>query len=152
MTVSSSATVLINTSTGQLGTVASSARFKENITDMADRSNDVLKLRPVTFTFKNMKPEKIKLDFDPADPFLTEEQKELLKKVEDQKHSFINSQEDPHAVHYGLIAEEVAEILPDLVVYDDEKQPFSVKYQDLPVLLLNEIKKLIKPIEVLESK
>jgi len=152
VTVSSSATVLINTSTGQLGTVASSARFKENITDMADRSNDVLKLRPVTFTFKNMKPEKIKIDFDPADPFLTEEQKELLEKAENQKHSFINSQEDPHAIHYGLIAEEVAEILPDLVVYDDEKQPFSVKYQDLPVLLLNEIKKLIKRIEVLESK
>ncbi len=30
-------------------------------------------------------------------------------------------------IEYGLIAEEVAEILPELVVYDDEGQPFTVK-------------------------
>ena len=43
---------------------------------------------------------------------------------------------------YGLIAEEVAEILPDLVVYDDAGEPLTVKYHILSTMLLNELKKL----------
>lgn len=152
VTVSSSATVLINTSTGQLGTVASSIRFKENINDMGDISSDVMKLRPVTFTYKNIKPEKRVLDFDPADPNLTDEQKKIMAELDSQKSEFINCQENPAQLHYGLIAEEVVEILPNMVVLDDEKKPASVKYHDLPVLLLNEIKKLVRRIEQLESK
>ncbi len=31
-------------------------------------------------------------------------------------------------LEYGLIAEEVAEVFPDLVVYDEEGEPFTVKY------------------------
>ena len=42
---------------------------------------------------------------------------------------------------YGLIAEEVAEVFPDLVVYDDEGQPFTVKYHEMAPMLLNEMKK-----------
>ena len=42
---------------------------------------------------------------------------------------------------YGLIAEEVAEVAPELVVYDDTGQPFSVRYHVLPSLLLNEVQK-----------
>jgi hypothetical protein len=49
-----------------------------------------------------------------------------------------NSQEIPP--EYGLIAEEVAEILPDLVVYDDEGRPLTVKYHLLGAMLLNEMK------------
>ncbi len=45
-------------------------------------------------------------------------------------------------LEYGLIAEEVAEVFPDLVVYDDEGQPFTVKYHILSSMLLNELKKL----------
>ena len=41
-------------------------------------------------------------------------------------------------LEYGLIAEEVAEIFPDLVVYDEEGQPFTVKYHLLSSMLLNE--------------
>ncbi len=44
-------------------------------------------------------------------------------------------------LEYGLIAEEVAEILPDLVVYDEEGEPFTVKYHLLSSMLLNELKK-----------
>lgn len=149
-TVTGSA-VLCSTA-GQLGTIASSARFKDNIKDMKNDSDVILKLRPVSFTFKNIKPEKIKLDFDPADPHLTDEQKKRVQQCEDQKHNFINCQMDPKAKQYGLIAEEVAEVCPDLVVYDDKNQPLSVKYHDLPALLLNEIQKLVKRIEVLEKK
>ncbi len=43
---------------------------------------------------------------------------------------------------YGLIAEEVAEIMPDLVVYDDAGKPFTVKYHMLSSMLLNEMKKM----------
>ena len=51
----------------------------------------------------------------------------------------------------GLIAEEVAKIMPDLVAYDQEGLPYTVKYNDLPAMLLNEIQKLRKRIEALEA-
>lgn len=53
---------------------------------------------------------------------------------------------------FGLIAEEVANIFPELVVYNDEGDPETIKYQDLSVLLLNEIKKLESRISKLEGK
>lgn len=50
---------------------------------------------------------------------------------------------DQNTPMMGLIAEEVHEVAPSLVVYDRHGKPFSVKYQDLAVLLLNEIKKMV---------
>jgi hypothetical protein len=43
---------------------------------------------------------------------------------------------------FGIIAEEAAKILPLLVAYDKEGKPFSVRYDLLSVLLLNELKKI----------
>ena len=43
------------------------------------------------------------------------------------------------APQYGLIAEEVAEVAPELVVLDAEGKPYSVRYHVLPSLLLNEV-------------
>jgi hypothetical protein len=40
---------------------------------------------------------------------------------------------------FGLIAEEVAEVFPDLVVFDDEGRPQAVRYHLLSSLLLNEV-------------
>jgi septal ring factor EnvC (AmiA/AmiB activator) len=37
---------------GQLGTTSSSRRFKDDIKDMGDASSDLMKLRPVTFRYK----------------------------------------------------------------------------------------------------
>lgn len=96
---------------GQLGTVVSSKRFKENIVDIEDTSK-VLTLRPVNFNF-----------------------------IKDSAKT----------KQWGLIAEEVHESYPALVVYDNDRLPYTVRYNDLPVLLLNEIKKLVKRIEVLEQ-
>ena len=45
-----------------------------------------------------------------------------------------------HPLQYGLIAEEVAEAFPELVVYKDG-QPYTVGYQLLPSLLLNEVQR-----------
>lgn len=46
-----------------------------------------------------------------------------------------------HPLQYGLIAEEVAEVSPDLVQYDKEGKPFTVYYNKLTPLLLNEFQK-----------
>jgi hypothetical protein len=48
---------------------------------------------------------------------------------------------------YGLVAEEVAEVFPDLVVYDEKGQPFTVKYHEMAPMLLNEMKKQQRTIE-----
>lgn len=65
----------------------------------------------------------------------------------------------PEHESWGLIAEEVEQVMPQLVVYNKDQQCETVKYQDLPVLLLNEIQKLakknddmLKRIQMLESK
>jgi hypothetical protein len=57
----------------------------------------------------------------------------------------------PIPPEYGLIAEEVAEILPDLVVYDDEGEPLTVKYHVLSTMLLNELKRLREQTEEREG-
>ena len=44
-------------------------------------------------------------------------------------------------LQFGLIAEEVAEVLPELVVYDEEGQPYTVRYHLLSSMLLNELQK-----------
>ena len=46
-----------------------------------------------------------------------------------------------HAVQYGLIAEEVAKVYPEMAVYDKDGQPSGVKYQLLAPMLLNELQK-----------
>lgn len=59
---------------------------------------------------------------------------------------------DDHSLQSGLIAEEVFDVMPSLVVMDKEGLPQTVKYHDLAVLLLNEIQKLSARITDLESK
>jgi hypothetical protein len=53
---------------------------------------------------------------------------------------------------YGLIAEEVAEVFPELVAYDADGEPFSVRYHVLPSLLLNEVQKQQHRIEKIEEQ
>jgi hypothetical protein len=92
-------------SNGQLGTISSSRRYKEDVQDMADASSRLMRLRPVTFRYKR--------------PF----------------------DDDTKPLQYGLIAEEVAEVYPDLVARSTDGQVESVKYQMLSTMLLNELKK-----------
>jgi hypothetical protein len=44
-------------------------------------------------------------------------------------------------IQYGLIAEEVEKVMPELVVYNEKGTPESVAYEILPSLLLNEYQK-----------
>lgn len=53
---------------------------------------------------------------------------------------------------YGLIAEEVAEIFPDLVVFDDRGRPQTVKYGLLITVLLNELQRLHTKVTDLERQ
>ena len=103
-TSSSGVAVYVNSS-GQLGTVTSSLRFKEDVEDMGEATGDLMKLRPVTFHYK--------APYDDGSRLL----------------------------QYGLIAEEVAKVYPALVQYDEKGKPFTVRYQALNTMLLNELQK-----------
>jgi uncharacterized coiled-coil protein SlyX len=54
---------------------------------------------------------------------------------------------DGAGTEYGLIAEEVAEVAPELVTADTEGNPYSVRYHVLPSLLLNEFQQQQRTIE-----
>lgn len=102
--VTSGVNVVVNSS-GQLGIVASSRRFKEDIQDMGDASSDLLRLHPVTFHYKE---------------------------------AYAGGSK---STEYGLIAEEVEKVYPDLVVHSADGQIETVKYQVLDSMLLNEVQK-----------
>jgi hypothetical protein len=52
---------------------------------------------------------------------------------------------------FGLIAEDVAEVSPDLVVRDKEGQPQTVRYEQVNAMLLNEFLKEHKRVEVQQA-
>ena len=60
--------------------------------------------------------------------------------------------EGPEPLEFGLIAEEVAELFPELVVYDAEGQPQTVKYHLLSSMLLNELQQLERRIQDLDGQ
>jgi len=97
---------------GRLGVTLSSARYKQDIEAMASRSEGLLKLRPVTFSYKD---------------------------------------DSAAAPHYGLIAEEVATVSPDLVTSDREGKPTTVRYEAINAMLLNEFLKEHRKVETLEA-
>jgi len=49
--------------------------------------------------------------------------------------------DQPGRTSYGLIAEEVERALPDLVVCDGSGEALTVRYDEIPALLLNELQK-----------
>ena len=55
-------------------------------------------------------------------------------------------------LQYGLIAEEVAEVMPELAVYNEDGTPESVAYQVFPSLLLNEYQKQNRRLVVSEAE
>ena len=58
----------------------------------------------------------------------------------------------PRPIEYGLIAEEVAEIYPELVVRDKDGRPAGVRYHVLPAMLLNELQRQQRVIEAQASR
>jgi hypothetical protein len=104
--------VLID-SNGQLGTISSSASVKRQIADVGEASSQLLKLRPVSFFYRN----------------------------------------DTEGIRqYGLIAEEVAAVMPDLVEFSAAGKADTVRYHFLTPLLLNELQKQHRRNEEQESR
>jgi hypothetical protein len=58
---------------------------------------------------------------------------------------------DPSRLEFGLIAEEVAETFPELVIYDQESEPYAVRYHLLPSLMLNELQRQKRSIDLLRA-
>ena len=52
---------------------------------------------------------------------------------------------------FGLVAEEVAKVNPDLVVRDEQGKPYTVRYDAVNTMLLNEFLKEHKKVEQLEA-
>jgi hypothetical protein len=112
-TVASGVGVIINSS-GQMGTIQSSAHYKDDIKPMEEKSETLLKLKPVTFHYK----------------------KEL----------------DPDRIpQFGLIAEEVEKVNPDLVVRDEDGKVMTVRYEAVNAMLLNEFLKEHRKVQQLEA-
>jgi Chaperone of endosialidase len=91
---------------GQLGTISSSRRFKQDIADLGDVGLKLHQLRPVQFRYTSA------------------------------------STDAPVALQYGLIAEEVNEVLPELVARSADGAIETVQYHVLPSLLVAEVQRL----------
>jgi autotransporter adhesin len=52
----------------------------------------------------------------------------------------------------GLIAEDVAELFPEVVKYDNEGRPDGVNYSRLSVILLKAVQELTERVNKLENK
>ena len=89
---------------GKLGTLTSSARFKDDIKPMDKASESIFALNPVTFRYKKQ----------------------------------IDANATPQ---FGLVAEQVAKVNPDLVVPDRDGKPYTVRYEAVNAMLLNEFLK-----------
>src|SRR6266478_326045 len=70
---------------------------------------------------------------------------EVIRALKPVTFHYNNAAEDRPAS--GLIAEDVAEVSPDLVIRDKEGKPLSVRYEDVNVMLLNEFLKEHKKVE-----
>jgi hypothetical protein len=59
---------------------------------------------------------------------------------------------DPNGIpQFGMVAEDVAKIDPDLVAKDAEGKPYTVRYEAVNVMLLNEFLKEHGKVEALEK-
>jgi hypothetical protein len=65
--------------------------------------------------------------------------------------TFVYNSDASETTQYGLIAEEVADVFPGIVVNNISGQPETIQYHVLPVLMLNEFKKLAARVAVLEA-
>ena len=112
-TVAGGVGVIIDTS-GQLGTVVSSERFKDEIKPMDKASEAILALKPVTFRYKH----------------------EL----------------DPEGIpQFGLVAEEVEKVNPDSGGSRRTRKVYTVRYEAVNAMLLNEFLKEHRKVQELED-
>jgi hypothetical protein len=56
------------------------------------------------------------------------------------------------ALQFGLVAEDVGKLNPDLVVRDKEEKPYSVRYDQVNAMLLNEFLKEDREVQELKKQ
>jgi hypothetical protein len=67
---------------------------------------------------------------------------EVSEKLQQLRPVGFHLKSDPHGpVQYGLIAEEVAKVYPELVIRDGNGRVDGVRYDELAPMLLNEVQK-----------
>jgi trimeric autotransporter adhesin len=66
--------------------------------------------------------------------------------------SFRYNNDSTNTPWFGLIAEDVAEVNPDLIARDKEGKPFGVRYDQVNVMLLNEFLKEHRKVEELQKQ
>jgi endosialidase-like protein len=101
-------------SDNKLGTLVSSRRYKDNIKLMAEASEAIFSLHPVSFRYKK--------EIDPA-----------------------------RCLSFGLIAEDVVQVDPNLVTADRNGNPETVRYEAVNAMLLNEFLKEHRKVQKLET-
>jgi hypothetical protein len=120
-TVSSSRDVEVN-STGDLGYVSSSIRFKGNIKDLDSKTTErIYDLQPKTFQYKKR-----------------DDYGKISEELED-------------VTQWGFIAEEAEKVLPELVYYGSKGEVDGFNYKGLITPLIAEVKKLRARVEELEK-
>lgn len=115
-TALSDAVAVVIDSSGQLGTINSSRRYKEDIRDMGEASSGLMRLRPVTYRYT-------------------------------QAYA-----DGSRPLDYGLIAEEVEQVYPDLVAHLQNGEVETVQYHKVNAMLLNEVQKQHRRIEELTER
>jgi len=64
-----------------------------------------------------------------------------------------NEELDPNGIsQFGLVAEEVEKVNPDLVVRDEEGKAMTVRYEAVNAMLLNEFLKEHRKVQELEKR
>ena len=106
--------VTVDLTTGLVGHLTSSRRYKEEISPMEKASEALYRLKPVSYHYKK--------EIDPS-----------------------------QSPAFGLIAEDVAEVNPNLVARNSQGQPESVHYEMVNAMLLNEFLKEHKKVQELEA-
>jgi hypothetical protein len=94
-------------------------------------------------TFTESSSIRFKENIQPLEPALAK-----VEQLNPVTYTKITSQEE----EIGLIAEEVAELFPEVVTYNEEGQPQGIQYQRLSVILLKAVQELTERVNKLENK
>jgi hypothetical protein len=106
--------VTVDLTTGRVGHLASSRRYKEDIKPMDKASEALYRLKPVSYRYKE--------DID-----------------------------ESQSLDYGLVAEDVAQVDPNLAIRDGNGQIESVRYMAVNAMLLNEFLKEHQTVQELKT-
>ena len=113
-----------STLTAAAVSTTSDARLKDNIQYLSSSTINVLNmLRPITYNFKN----------------------------DSSQYVYVKGAKEMDATHYGLVAQDVQQVLPD-IVYEGNYGYLSVNYTELIPLLIKAVQELSEEVDELKAK